>query len=143
MEREAIEAILAALQPYPYGWRQELPAAHSFFGQPVSVNIETRPYPEAGDPPELVEGELDLVRLVLARLPEVLAVAEREAAAAPDATPEVLGKVHEPRVWVCREFQERDGPARWALTWGISDAPDWTVFAEFRGLTFLEVWAGD
>lgn len=143
MEPEAIEAILATLQPYPYGWRQELPAPYRFFGQPVAVTIETRPFPEAGEPPRPASAELDLVRLVLAGLPGVLTIAAREYAAHNDAFPEVLRKVSDPRVWVCREFQQRDGPDRWALTSGISDAPDWTIFVEFRGLSFLEVWSGD
>lgn len=143
MEREAIEAILATLQPDPYGWRQQLPAAYQFFGQPVSVTIETRPFPESGVPPRPTRAELDLVRLILSGLPGVLATATREHAAYNDACPELLEKVHDPRVWVCREFQETDGPERWALTSGISDAPDWTIFVEFRGLSFLEVWSGD
>lgn len=69
MEREAIEATLAALQPYPYGWRQQLSATYDFFGQPISVTIETRPFPQPGEPPKPTGDELDLVRRVLAGLP--------------------------------------------------------------------------
>jgi hypothetical protein len=115
LEREAIETILATLQPYPHGWRQELPAAYRYFGQPVTLTIETRPFPEAGEPPRPSGAELDLVRLILAGLPGVLATAGREYAACDDTTPELLRKVADPRVWVCREFQERDGPDRWAV----------------------------
>lgn len=143
MEREAIEAVLATLQPYAYGWRQELPAPYRYFGQPVALAFETRPFPEAREPPRPLGAELDLARLVLAGLPGVLATAAREYTACDDTTPELLRKVAEPRVWICREFQEQDGPQRWALAWGISDAPDWTVYVEFHGLGFLEVWAGD
>jgi hypothetical protein len=143
LEPEAIEVILARLHHYPYGWRQELPAAYRFFGQPVAVTIETRPFPEAGEPPKPADAELHLVRLVLAGLPDVLATAAQEYAAYNDAFPELLRKVTDPRLWVCREFQQQDGPDRWALTSGISDAPDWTIFVEFCGLSFLEVWSGD
>jgi len=34
-----------ALIPDPYGWRCDLPAAYRFFGQPVALTIETRPFP--------------------------------------------------------------------------------------------------
>lgn len=94
-------------------------------------------------PPRPVQAEIDLVRLILTELPGVLATVTQEYAAYDDAFPELLKKVHDPRVWVCREFQERDGPERWALTSGNSDAPDWTIFIEVRALTFLEVWSGD
>jgi hypothetical protein len=143
LDHEAIEAILATLHPYPHGWRQELPAPYRLLGRPVALTIETRPFPEEGEPPRPSEAELVLARLVLAELPGVLATAEREYAACDDTTPALLRKVADPRVWVCREFQERDGPDRWAVAWGISDAPDWTVCVEFRGLNFVEVWAGD
>ena len=143
MDADAIEAVLSGLQPYPYGWRQELPTLYRFFGQPVAVTIETRPFPGDGLAPSPTQAEVNLVRLVLARLSGVLAKAEQEYASYNAAFPELLGKVHEPRLWVCREFQARDGPERWAFISGISDAPDWTVFLEFRALTFLEVWSGD
>ena len=143
MDANAIEAILGALQPYPYGWRHELSAPYRFFGQPVALTIETRPFPADDQAPLPTEAEVNLARLVLAGLSAVLAKAEQEYAAYNAACTELLGKVCDPRVWICREFQERDGPERWALTSGISDAPDWTIFVEFRALTFLEVWSGD
>jgi hypothetical protein len=143
LDADAIEALLGALQPYPYGWRHELPAPYRFFGQPVALTIETRPFPADDLAPPPTQTEINLVRPVLAGLSGVLAKAEQEYAAYNADFPELLGKVHDPRVWICREFQERDGPDRWALTSGISDAPDWTIFIEFRALTFLEVWSGD
>ena len=122
--------------------RHELPA-YRFFGQPITLTVETRPFPAADQAPPPTESEVNLARLVLAGLSEVLAKAEQEYAAYNADFPELRGKVHDPRVWVCREFQQRDGPERWVLTSRISDAPDWTVFIEFRALTFLEVWSGD
>jgi hypothetical protein len=138
-----IDAILNGLQPYAYGWRCQLPSPYRFFGQQVAVTIETRPFPADELAPQPSRAETDLVRLILAGFSEILAKADQEYAAYNAEFPELLGKVHEPRVWVCREFQASDGPERWALTSRISDAPDWTIFVEFRELMFLEVWSGD
>jgi hypothetical protein len=143
LDEAAIEAVVHSLQPYPYGWRHGLPASYCFLGQPLAVTIETRPFPADFLAPRPTETELDLVRLILGGLSAVLVIAEREYATYNASDPELLPKVHEPRVWVCREFQASDGPDRWALTSAISDAPDWTIFVEFRGLTFVEIWSGD
>lgn len=134
---------MGALQPYSYGWRHELPAPYRFFGQPVTLTIETRPVPAEALAPVPSQTEISLVRLILSELPGVLAKAEQEFAAYNKDFPDVLGKVHDPRVWLCREFQETDGPECWALASGISDAPDWTICVEFRALRFQEVWSGD
>jgi hypothetical protein len=135
--------MLNGLQPYPYGWGCQLPPPYQFFGQQLAVMIETRPIPADESAPRPTRGEIDLVRLILAGLPEILAKATQEYAAYNAEFPELLAKVHEPRIWVCREFQAEEGPDWWALTSGISDAPDWTIYVEFRGLTLLEVWSGD
>jgi hypothetical protein len=94
----AIEAVLSSLKPDPYGWGQELPAPYRFFGQPLALKIETRPFPadDLASPP--TQAELELVRRVLAELPEVLAKSEHEYRAYNADFPELLGKVHEPRV---------------------------------------------
>jgi hypothetical protein len=116
---------------------------HRFFGHPVGLEIETRPFPDSEPPPSPSQPELELTRLILTGLPEVLAEAEKRYAAYSADSPEVLAKVHRPRVWICREFQDREGRDWWAIEAGISDAPDWTICVEFRGLEFVEVWSGD
>jgi hypothetical protein len=143
LDAAAVEAFLKGLQPYPYGWRRELPAPYRFFGQPIAVTIETRPFPADSQAPPPAPAEIDLVRRVVNGLPGVLAAAERAYAAYNADFPELVGKVRDPRVWVCREYQAADGPDRWALESGIADAPDWTICVEFRGLAVVEVWSGD
>jgi hypothetical protein len=117
--------------------------AHRFIGHPVAVEIETRPSPDPEPPPSPSRTDVELTRLILAGLPEALVEAERRYAAYSADSPEVLAKVHRPRVWICREFQDREGRDWWALEAGISDAPDWSICIEFRGLEFVEVWSGD
>jgi len=131
LDADAIETILRALQPYSYGWRHELPVSYRFFGQSIALSIETRSIPGDDPAPAPTQTELTLARLVLAGLPEVVSRAEQEYRAYNDEFPEFAEKTREPRLWICREFQETDGPDRWALTSGISDAPDWTIFVEF------------
>jgi hypothetical protein len=143
LDTEAIEAIVSALRPYPYGWRHELPASYRFFGQPISVTIETQSFPTTDLAPRPTPAEVYLARQILAGFSGVLATAAREYVAYNVDVPGLLEKVHEPRIWICREFQATDGPGRWALTSGIVNAPDWTIFIEFCELTFLEIWSGD
>lgn len=143
LQSDAKEYILHLLQSYAYGWRCVLPESARFFGHPISLELETRPCPEEESPPLASVGEVDLASLILANIPEVLAVCEREYAAYNAAFPEILAKIDRPRVWICREFQERDGPDTWAFETGISDAPDWSICLEFKGLDFLEIWSGD
>lgn len=134
---------MCELEPYPYGWRCELPARYRFFGCPVRVKIETRPSPADELPPPPNPSEVELVRLIVSSLSELLAEAERQYATFDQEFPELFDKIDDPHVWVCREFLELDGPDRWALVSGISDAPDWCIHIEFRGLEFHEIWAGD
>src|SRR5262245_16726536 len=116
---------------------------HRFFGHPVALELETRPFPDSEPPPSPSRPEVELTRLILAGLPGLLAEAERRYATYSAETPDVLAKVHRPRVWICREFQDREGRDWWALEAGISDAPDWSICIEFRGLEFVEVWSGE
>jgi hypothetical protein len=143
VEPDVIEEVIQGLQPYAYGWRSDLPMAYRFFGQPVAVEIETRPFPGPEPPPSPSRTEVELTRVILAGLPEALVEAERRYAAYSADEPEVLARVHKPRVWICREFQDREGRDLWAIEAGITDAPDWTICVEFRGLKFVEVWSGD
>jgi hypothetical protein len=57
--------------------------------------------------------------------------------------PELLSKVHEPHIWVCREWLGEGFPGNWSFVVGISDAPDWGTHIEFRGLEFQRIWSGD
>jgi hypothetical protein len=143
LDSDCIDTILNSLKPYPYGWRHELPSEYRFFGQRIAINIETRACPSSSEAPLAIATETDLLRVILTNFSEVLATSEREYTAYNSDYPELYGKVSEPRVWICREFQEREGPKLWTLSCGISDAPDWTIFVEFRELTFLEIWSGD
>jgi hypothetical protein len=120
-----------------------LPEYARFFGHPVSLELETRRWPTEESPPRPSVGEVDLASLILANIPEVLAVCEREYAACIAEFPEILAKIDRPRVWICREFQEREGLDTWAFETGIADAPDWSICVEFKGLDFLEIWSGD
>jgi hypothetical protein len=129
----AMARALEGLQPYPYGWRSLLPASARFFGLPVALEFETRPYPEQDPAPAPSGGEVDLAALLLAEMPELLATCERRYATYNADFPDVMAKIDRPRVWICREMQERDGPDRWSFVVGISDAADWSVFVEFRG----------
>lgn len=143
MQANAVAEALELLRPYDYGWRCVLPTSVRFFGHPVALELETRPFPAEDSPPAPSRGEADLASRILAASPEVLAVAERQYAAYNADFPDVMAKIDRPRIWICREFQERDGPDRWTFVVGISDAPDWSIFVEFRGLGFFEIWSGD
>lgn len=143
MKPEAIEAVLRQLQPYDYGWRCELPTPSTFFGNPVELRIETRPCPATESAPIPNSTEIELVRLILSALPEMLAQAEQYYADYNAGFPELVDKIDQPHIWVCREWLGSEIPANWTFLIGISDAPDWCIHTEFRGLEFREIWSGD
>ena len=141
MTAEAIDVALRSLEEYDWGWRTALPGVE-FIGRPVGLRVDTRPVPTGGPSPPPDEVETALVRLVLGRLPELLPVIEREYRGHADS-PDVIERVHEPAVWLSRDTRAEEGPGRWAFAVGIADAPDWTIVADFDGLSFLGIWSGD
>jgi hypothetical protein len=143
MLAENIEGILQTLQPDAYGWWCELPPPIRFFAKPVGVKLDTRPVPEEYPPTPPEAAEIELLRFILSGLEKLLAVAERQYNEYNIDLPELLEKVHDPHVWISREWLEKDGPGRWTFVVGIADAPDWGIHLEFRELEFLEVWSGD
>jgi hypothetical protein len=141
VEEAAIERILATLSPNDYGWRRQLPI--EFFGQPVSLRIETRPNPGKEPPPPPTPREIELAHSILSNFGCLLAECDRQYRDYNADFPELFGKVHEPRVWICREFLGEAPPGAWAFVTGISDAPDWAIQMEFSGLEFQGTWSGD
>lgn len=141
MTAEAIDTVLRSLEEYRWGWRADLPGIR-FISQPVCLRVDTQPMPTGTPSPPLDATEQALVRLVLGRLPELLPVIEREYRGHADS-PDIIERVHEPAVWLSRDILAEEGPGRWAFAAGITDAPDWTIAADFDGLSFLRIWSGD
>ena len=104
--------------------------------------MDTQPIPTGGPSPPLSATETSLVRLILGGLPELLPVIEREYRGHADF-PDIIDRVHEPAVWLSRDILAEEGPGRWSFAVGIADAPDWTIAADFDGLSFLCIWSGD
>jgi len=63
VQPEVIEDVLRGLRPYAYGWRSDLPMPHRFFGHPVGLEIETRPFPDSEPLPSPSRPEVELTRL--------------------------------------------------------------------------------
>lgn len=143
MERNAIEAVVRQLRPGPYGWRCELPTPVRFFGQPVELVVDTRPVRDDKPPPALAPAEVELVRLILDGLPEVLTECERQYYRCIAEFPELFGKAHGPQIWVSREWPGDGPPGDWSFSVGIAGAPGWGIHCEFRGLELQRSWFGD
>jgi hypothetical protein len=141
MEAIAIEAILRSLQEYRWGWSTTLPSVR-FLGKPVSLRVDTQPIPTGGPSPPLDATEIALARLVLANLPGMLTEIEGHYRSHADS-PDIIERVHEPSMWLSRDILTAEGPDHWSFVAGITDAPDWTICAEFAGLTFQGIWSGD
>jgi hypothetical protein len=141
MEAIPIDSVLCSLQEYRWGWRTTLPHVR-FLGKPVSLRVDTQPIPSDGPSPPLDAAEIAVVRLVLGNLPDLLPEIERHYRSHAD-TPDIIERVHEPSVWLSRDIRAEEGPDHWSFVVGIEDAPDWTICAEFSGLTFQEIWSGD
>ena len=134
MDAEAIDAVLRALEEYRWGWRAVLPGVR-FIGKPVGLRVDTQPIPTGGPSPPLDPFETALVRQVLGALPELLVVIEREFRGHADS-PDIIERVHQPHVWLSRDWLAEVGPDHWSFVVGVADAPDWGIHAEFAGLAF-------
>ena len=145
MDPRAIDQLLGALAADDTGWRVDIPPdAGCFLGHPIGLDDQTRHVPEDGPPPPPDESKLALAREVLAGLPRVLAVAEREyTEQAKDWGRDPVGLVRDPHVWLLLDEFEEAGPGRWAFVIGRQDAPDYGTHVEFDRLEFLECWGGD
>lgn len=136
---------ISNLTEHDYGWEGSLPDdVGLFFGQPIGIEIETRPVSEDGPPPPVSRDERMLVRKIIAELPQVLTEAKKQfirytAKKDPDASEQV----REPHIWINRdELEEEDNPERWTFVIGREDLPDFGYHIEFDGLTCLEIWSG-
>ncbi len=141
MTAEAIDAVLRSLEEYRWGWRANLPGVR-FIGKAVGLRVDTLPIPTGGPSPPLDATETALIRLVLGGLPELLPVIEREYRGHADS-PDIIERVLEPAVWLSRDILAEEGPGKWSFAVGIAVAPDWTIAADFDGLSFLCIWSGD
>jgi hypothetical protein len=141
MDADSVDAVLRSLRKHRWGWRTDLPGIR-FIGKPVGLRVDTQPIPTGGPSPPLDATETALVRLVLGNLPELLPVIEREYRGHADS-PDIIDRVHEPHVWLSRDWLAEAGPDFWSFVVGIADAPDWGIHAEFRGLEFQRIWSGD
>ena len=141
MEADTIDAVLRSLQEYRWGWRTTLPNIR-FIGKSVSLRVDTQPIPTSAPSPPLDATETTLVRLVLSNLPGLLTEVERHYRSHADSS-DIIERVHEPSVWLSRDILAEEGPDHWSFVVGIADAPDWTICAEFSGLSFQDIWSGD
>jgi hypothetical protein len=141
MEEVAINLVLGLLEEYRWGWRTPLPNVR-FFNKPVYLRVDTQPIPTGGPSPPLDAEETALVRLVLEHLPGLLPEIERHYRSHADS-PDIIERLHEPSVWLSRDILSEEGPDHWCFVVGITDAPDWTICAEFTGLAFQVIWSGD
>lgn len=141
MHADDIDAVMRSLREHRWGWRADLPGVW-FIGKAVGLRVDTQPIPTGGPSPPVDGTETALVRLVLGHLPDLLPIIEREFRGHADS-PDIIDRVHEPHVWLSRDWLVEEGPDFWSFVVGIADAPDWGIHAEFSGLVFRRIWSGD
>jgi hypothetical protein len=145
VDQQVIAEVLARLRRHDTGWRGVLPPSlGTFFGHPVGIEIETLSDAD-GPPPAVNPDELGLAKAILARLPELLRIAEKRFA---DYTagrePLAHERVREPQVWILRDdFEDYAGLGRWTFVVGRSDWPNFAYHLVFDRLEFVKIWAGD
>lgn len=146
MARFDSDHFISNLTEHDYGWEGILPEELGrLFGQPIGIEIETRPVSEDGPPPLVSQEERALAKRIIADLPQVLAEAEKQFSryTAKKKDPDAFEQVREPHIWINRdELEEEENPERWTFVIGREDLPDFGYHLEFDGLSFLEIWAG-
>jgi hypothetical protein len=115
----------------------------TFFGVGVSIDLQTRSFPEAGEPPKVNANEKALVKSILSNLIPVLQEAERNFEIFNTQAPEAMSLVSDPHIWIDRSRGEEGQPNEWDLVIGVKEAPDFGFHIEFKGLEYRGIWAGD
>jgi hypothetical protein len=130
-----------------YKWRMRLPAeAGTFCGRRISLEISPLLWGKRGEPP-LTSREIRLVEQILEHLPRLVRKAEREWWGY-RGDPDFPQTVKNPRIWIRREDQAGDKKGEWAFVIEQRNDPERGGFAgygwhvEFKGMRFLEIWAG-
>jgi hypothetical protein len=140
----AVSELLEGLRQTKYGWSVPLPVeSGNFLGAQLIVEFQTRPVPERRAPPGVNEGERELATKILLGLRGVLREAERRFESYNSDTPDAMGLVSKPHIWIDRDTIEAEGPGRWALVVGAKGAPDFGWHVVFEGIECREIWAGD
>ena len=108
------------------------------FGQPLSIKVGR--HIDEGD--SMADESLDLVRQILATLPEVLRLAAAALERYEKNDQPVLACLTRPYIWLGTENDDED-KTLWTLVVERSDWPDFGYHIEFKGTDFVEIWAGD
>ena len=90
--------------------------------------------------PPVSASQAALVRLITPALPTILKRVEQEMIAYNDHDPEFRAFLSDPQVWLSSEHD--DGEA-WTFVIERTDNPDFGYHTEFKGTSFVEIWAGD
>ena len=140
-----MEPFLSNLEPLrKTGFRLRHSAA-LIFGQPVSIEIETRSVPSDAPIPNLNDQEFALVALIIENIEHCIneSVAKLQGDESHQRLDEANAQITNPHVWISREMMQEEGMQRWTMVVGVDVNPDFGWHVEFDGLECLEIWAGD
>jgi hypothetical protein len=91
--------------------------------------------------PPVTISQAALVKKISPELPTITRRVEQELLAYTKTTDTNIQSVIEnPHVWLNTEYDDGE---TWAFVIGRNDNPDFGYHVEFKGTTFIEIWAGD
>lgn len=144
MGKEEIDRLISGLALDDRKWVARLPEQYTFLRHRVKLEIDTESVPTEAPPPMPGDELLSLSHLVLANIEPVLQIAGAAYIEYhKEVDPSAIELVERPHLWISIDAVLDDGPLRWALVVGLSDAPDYGTHIEFDGAELVEVWSGD
>ena len=115
------------------------------FGQPLSIEIETRSVPSDTPVPKLNDQESTLIALIVENIDHCIneSLTKLQDDESYQRLNDANARIVNPHVWISREMMHEEGMQRWTMVVGMDVNPDFGWHVEFDGLKCLEIWAGD
>lgn len=134
------------LQLYKYGWKGVLLDSYpDFFGHPITLDIQTWVYPEAGkSAPSIDIKHIRLAENILEEIVALKPVLEEEFKSYQQIMEYDNWKdtIQSPKILLSNEDLD-ESETKWSFIVERSDWEDFGIHLEFEGTHFIESWSAD
>lgn len=137
------EALVAQMKDREDQWILLIPrTAGTFCGKRITLSlVKFYPVDDGYEHTPLSSAENALLRLILARLPAIVAlIEERFASEITPKEPTFILHASEPMIWISRVEQQEKGNDWWTFCVGRDDDPETHWYFDFRGLQLIDVY---
>jgi len=137
------EALVTNLKNQDVQWTMTIPtAAANFCGKRITLSV-LKAYPVSKSYPHapLSNDEIMLLKLILAKLPAIIAlIEERFASGITPNEPTFIAHADKPTIWISRNDQLDKGNDWWTFCVGRDDDSEPQWYFDFKGLQLIDAY---